>query len=99
MSSEWTIIRVHGGKNDGGDVVPAFGEDDGGGAAYGAPRRHSRACSGIQRNKGEVPLLLVLMMKAILLVFLVPRRQSPPPTAGATGGEDDGAERYHSRWL
>ncbi len=22
-------------------------------AAYGAPRRHSRACSGIQRNKGN----------------------------------------------
>ena len=37
-------------------------------AAYGAPRRYSRACplvaGGIQRNKGEAPLLLLLMMKA-----------------------------------
>ena len=58
MSSEWTITTD--GCDDGGD------ENDGAsarlpfnpwtrrrGAAYGAPRRHSRACSGIQRNKGN----------------------------------------------
>ncbi len=26
-------------------------------AAYGAPRRHSRACSGIQRNEGYSPVI------------------------------------------
>ncbi len=34
------------GEGDGADAPRLL-------AAYGAPRRHSRACSGIQRNKGN----------------------------------------------